>query len=107
MRKALAAPAVAIAAAAFPLLTMTAAMADTGQTYQAQLQALNGSGASGTVMIELNGNQATVTEHAEGLAETFNGSPYPHVQHIHGGAQGVCPGMWSAPRRGRPPMAGS
>ena len=68
-------------------------MADTGQTYQAQFQALNGSGASGTVMIELNGNQATVTEHAEGLAETFDGNPYPHVQHVHGGAQGVCPGM--------------
>ena len=91
MRKALAAPAVAIAAAAFPLFTMTGAMAETSQTYQAQLQAINGSGASGTLMIEVNGNQATVTEQASGLAATFNNAPYPHVQHIHGGAQGVCP----------------
>jgi hypothetical protein len=93
MRKALAAPVVALAAAAFPLFAMTAASADTGSTYQAQLQALNGSGASGTVMIAVNGNQATVTEHATGLAATFMDKPYPHVQHIHGGAQGVCPGM--------------
>jgi hypothetical protein len=92
MRKAFAAPAVAIAAAAFPLFAMTSASADTGQTYQAQLQALNGSGASGTVMIKVSGSQATVTEHAQGLAATFNNAPYPHVQHIHGGAQGVCPG---------------
>jgi hypothetical protein len=93
MRKALAAPVVAIAAAAFPLMAMTAASAATSQTYQAQLQALNGSGASGTVMIEVNGAQATVTEHAEGLADKFNGNPYPHVQHIHIGAKGTCPGM--------------
>jgi hypothetical protein len=93
MRKALAAPVVAIAAAAFPLFAMTAAMADSGQTYQAQLQALNGSGASGTVMITVSGDQATVTEHVTGLAATFNNAPYPHVQHIHGGAKGVCPGM--------------
>jgi hypothetical protein len=92
MRKALAAPVVALAAAAFPLLSMTAASAAGSQTYQAQLQALNGSGASGTVMIEVNGSQATVTEHAQGLAASFNNAPYPHVQHIHGGAQGVCPG---------------
>src|SRR3954454_9621093 len=44
-------------------------------------------------MIKVNGSQATVTEHAQGLAATFNNAPYPHVQHIHGGAQGVCPGM--------------
>jgi hypothetical protein len=93
MRKALAVPVVAIAAAAFPLLGMTAASADTGSSYQTQLKALNGSGASGTVMIELNGNQATVTEHVSGVAATFNGNPYPHVQHIHGGAQGQCPTM--------------
>src|SRR3954454_14266820 len=43
-------------------------------------------------MIKVSGTQATVTEHAEGLAATFNNAPYPHVQHIHGGAQGVCPG---------------
>jgi hypothetical protein len=93
MRKALAVPAVAIAAVAFPLLGMAAASADTGSSYQTQLQALNGSGASGTVMIQLKGNQATVTEHVTGVAATFNGNPYPHVQHIHGGAMGTCPTM--------------
>jgi hypothetical protein len=93
MRKALAIPAIAIAAAAFPLSGMTAASADTGTSYQTQLQALNGSGASGTVMIQLQGNQATVTEHVIGVAATFNGSAYPHVQHIHGGAMGTCPSM--------------
>ncbi len=93
MRKALAVPTVAIAAAAFPLLCMTAASADSSTSYQTQLKAQNGSGASGTVMIELNGNQATVTEHVNGVAATFNGNPYPHVQHIHGGAQGQCPTM--------------
>jgi hypothetical protein len=92
MRMALAAPVVALAAAAFPLQSITAASAADSQTYQAQLQALNGSGASGTVMIQVSGTQATVTEHATGLAATFNGNPYPHVQHIHGGAMGVCPG---------------
>lgn len=92
MRKAFTAPAVAIVAAAFPLFAMTAASAADSQTYQAPLQALNGSNASGSVMVKVNGNQATVTEKATGLAATFNGNPYPHVQHIHGGAQGVCPG---------------
>jgi hypothetical protein len=42
-------------------------------------------------MISLNGSQATVTEHVSGLAASFNGQPYPHVQHIHIGAKGVCP----------------
>jgi Cu/Zn superoxide dismutase len=60
-------------------------------SYQATLQALNKSSASGTVSIQLNGSQATVTEKVSGLAETFSGKPYPHVQHIHIGAQGTCP----------------
>jgi hypothetical protein len=60
-------------------------------SYQAQLAPLNHSTASGTVMIQLNGSQATVTEHVSGLAATFSGKPYPHVQHIHIGAQGTCP----------------
>jgi hypothetical protein len=93
MRKALALPAVAIAAAAFPLLGMTPASADSGSSYQTQLTALNGSGASGTVMIQLTGTQAKVTEHVNGVAATFTGNPYPHVQHIHGGAKGQCPTM--------------
>ena len=42
-------------------------------------------------MISLNGSQATITEHVTGLAATFGGKPYPHVQHIHIGAKGTCP----------------
>ncbi len=60
-------------------------------SYQANLQALNNSGASGTLMLTLNGAQATITEHTTGLAATFSGNPYPHVQHIHIGAKGTCP----------------
>ena len=68
----------------------TASAADT-TSYQAQLKALNHSSGTGTVMISLNGSQATITEHVSGLAATFGGKPYPHVQHIHIGAQGTCP----------------
>jgi len=67
------------------------ASADTGSSYQAQLAPLNHAGASGTFMLSLNGSQATITEHVDGLAATFGGKPYPHVQHIHIGAQGNCP----------------
>jgi len=69
-----------------------AAAAD-GTSYQAQLAQLNGSGASGTFMLSLNGSTATITEHVDGLAATFSGQPYPHVQHIHIGAKGQCPDM--------------
>ena len=74
-----------------PLLAMTSAAADTGQTYQAQLQALNGSGASGTVMIELNGTRRP-SPSTSGTGRRRSRRPYPHVQHIHIGAKGVCPG---------------
>jgi hypothetical protein len=53
------------------------------------------------------GNQAQITENVTGLATTlptdtstlaslgipaaFAGKPFPHVQHIHGGAAGTCP----------------
>ncbi len=60
-------------------------------SYQAQLGAINHSAGSGTLTLSLNGSQATVTEHYTGLAATFGGKPYPHVQHIHIGAKGVCP----------------
>lgn len=66
-----------------------AASGDT--TYQATLDELNGSGGTGTVTIDVSGDQATVTETVSGLAETFNGAPYPHVQHIHIAAMGACP----------------
>ncbi|MEO6827401.1 MAG: hypothetical protein ABI255_00585 [Microbacteriaceae bacterium] len=82
-------PALALGAA---VLTAAPALADTGgASYQATLGALNGSNASGTVMISVSGDQATVTENVSGLAATFSGNPYPHVQHIHIGGQGTCP----------------
>ncbi|UKA61807.1 hypothetical protein [Arthrobacter sp. FW306-04-A] len=82
----------ALALGALALSTSPAFAADT-TTYQANLAAINGSNATGTVMITVNGNQATVTEKVSGLAATFGGKPYPHVQHIHIGAKGTCPDM--------------
>jgi hypothetical protein len=84
------APAVALGAAA--LAMPGAASAAGSDHYQAQLNALNHSSASGSVMISLNGSQATITENVSGLADKFGGNPYPHVQHIHIGAKGECPG---------------
>ena len=86
MRKALALPTVAIAAAAFPLLTMSPALADHDGSYQADLGALNASGVSGTGMVTLSGDQATVMIEASGLVPGA-----PHAQHFHIGAQGTCP----------------
>ncbi|WP_164701797.1 hypothetical protein [Modestobacter sp. KNN46-3] len=87
MRKAHALPAIAIAAAAFPLLTMSTAFAHEGATsYQADLGALNQSGVDGTGMVTLDGNTATVMIEASGL---LAGSP--HAQHFHIGALGECP----------------
>lgn len=87
-------------AAALTLAAASPAMADSGsQSYQANLKALNHQDASGTLTLSLDGNRATITEHAEGLAATFMDAPFPHVQHIHGGAQGVCPTM-SADKNG-------
>jgi hypothetical protein len=89
-------PLVAAGAAALALAAPGAAFAQTSgsTTYTANLQPvpLNGADkASGTLTLALNGSQATITEQVSGLAATFMGQPYPHVQHIHGGAQGVCP----------------
>ncbi len=82
----------ALALGALALSTSPALAADT-TNYQANLASINGSNASGTVMITVNGTQATVTEKVSGLAASFNGKPYPHVQHIHIGAKGTCPDM--------------
>ncbi|UUT35586.1 hypothetical protein [Microbacterium elymi] len=60
-------------------------------SYQAELGEMNNSNATGTVMITGTGDKATVTMKVSGLAETFDGDPYPHVQHIHIGGQGTCP----------------
>ncbi|MCF6743138.1 hypothetical protein E9529_02405 [Blastococcus sp. KM273128] len=87
MRKALALPTVALAAAAFPLLAVSTASAHEGpHSYQADLAALNASGVAGTGMVTLDGNTATVMIEATGL---LAGSP--HAQHFHIGAQGACP----------------
>lgn len=85
--------AVSGAAATLALFAASPATAQTAgaTSYQANLQALNHSGASGTVMVTVNGDQATITEHTSGLAATFAGKPYPHVQHIHINAKGQCP----------------
>ena len=64
-----------------------------GTSYQAQLNQINNSGASGSFMLTLDGSTATITEHASGLAASFNGQPFPHVQHIHVAAKGQCPDM--------------
>lgn len=83
---------VPLAAAAAPLaLAAGPATADSGSSYQATLNPLNHQSGSGMLMLTLNGNTAKVTESWSGLAGQFNGAPYPHVQHIHIGGQGVCP----------------
>lgn len=58
---------------------------------QATLNTLNGSGTTGRAMVEVHGAEATVTVDVTGAAETFMDGPFPHAQHIHIGAQGVCP----------------
>lgn len=75
------------------LLAVPGVAAAAGTSYQAQLNPINGAGASGSFMLTVDGSTATVTEHVSGLAASFNGKPYPHVQHIHIGAQGQCPDM--------------
>jgi hypothetical protein len=87
MRKAFALPTVAIAAAAFPLMAMSTASAHEGSSsYQADLASVNSSGVTGTGMVTLDGNTATVMIEATGL---LAGSP--HAQHFHIGALGTCP----------------
>jgi hypothetical protein len=92
MRKKLLAVLAPAALLALPLAA-PAAMAQDGETYQAELAPLNGSGASGNLMLELNGEEATITANVSGLATTFMDNPYPHVQHIHIAGQGQCPDM--------------
>jgi hypothetical protein len=85
----LAAPSIAMGIAVLAMPGIASAADAT--SYQAKLGALNGSSGSGSVTIQLSGDQATVTEKVSGLAKTFSGAPYPHVQHIHIGAKGQCP----------------
>jgi hypothetical protein len=93
MQKALRAVLAPLAIAAVPLaLSAGPATAATGTSYQATLNPLNHATGSGMATITLNGNTATISESWSGLAASFSGSPYPHVQHIHIGAAGACPG---------------
>lgn len=70
------------------------AMADGADgTYSANLGQLSGTTGTGSFTVTVEGNQATVNLQVSGLAETFMDGPYPHVQHIHGGAEGTCPTM--------------
>ncbi len=85
----------AVAIVGLPIAAASPAFAaDGAQSYQANLAPvpLNGqNSASATLMLTLTGNTATITEDAHGLAASFQGGPFPHVQHIHGLAQGTCP----------------
>jgi hypothetical protein len=81
-----------LAVAAVPLAFMAGpAAADSGASYQATLNPLNHQTGSGMLTLTLNGTTATIDESWSGLASTFNGAPFPHVQHIHIDGQGVCP----------------
>ncbi|MEO6955988.1 MAG: hypothetical protein ABI137_04525 [Antricoccus sp.] len=81
----------AVAIGAMSLSMGGVASAATGTSYQANLQQINNSGASGNLTLQLDGDQATITESVSGLPGTFMGKPYPHVQHIHIGGKGMCP----------------
>ncbi len=83
-----------LAAAAVPLAFAAGpALADSGASYQATLNPINHQSGSGMLMLTLSGDTATIDESWSGLATSFNGGAYPHVQHIHIGAKGVCPTM--------------
>ncbi|GAB3270566.1 hypothetical protein [Arthrobacter pigmenti] len=85
------APAVALGLTA---MGAAPAMADHAEgSYSTTLNQVNSSGATGEAWVTVEGSQATVTIETSGLAETFKDGPYPHVQHVHIGAQGVCPTM--------------
>ena len=92
MKKKLIMSLVPVAALAIAGLGMSSAVATSGSTtYTASLHRINHTTGSGSLKLTLKGNVATITEHVSGLAAKFGTAPYPHVQHIHGGAQGVCP----------------
>lgn len=84
----IAAPAAALGALA---LAAGPAAAQDG-SYQASLAPANNSGTSGQVMIDIRGQEATITMNVSGAAEIWQNAPFPHGQHIHIGGQGICPG---------------
>jgi hypothetical protein len=82
----------AVPSLALGMLALSAAPALAADgSYSSTLGQLNGSTGAGTITVDVKGDQATVNLQVSGLAETFMDGPYPHVQHIHGGAEGVCP----------------
>ncbi|XAS63873.1 LPXTG cell wall anchor domain-containing protein [Micrococcaceae bacterium Sec5.8] len=83
----LAVPTLALAALA---VSGSPAMA-ADHSYQSTLGQVNGSTGAGTITVDVTGNQAHVVLKVSGMPATFMDAPYPHVQHIHGGAQGTCP----------------
>ena len=87
----LAVPTLALGALA---LSATPALAHGPDSWsgQATLNTLNNSGTTGQAMVEVHGTEAKVTVNVTGAAETFMDGPFPHAQHIHIAAQGVCPG---------------
>ncbi|MEX5298078.1 hypothetical protein RCG67_04765 [Kocuria sp. CPCC 205292] len=83
----LAAPALAMAVAALPA---TPAAAADSWSFQAELAPVNNSTAAGSAVVDVTGQEATVTVEVAGAPALFQGAPYPHAQHIHIGGQGVC-----------------
>ena len=86
-----AAPAAPLALPLAFTASTAAAQSSGATTYMATLNPLNHATGSGSLMLQLNGDQAVITENVQGLATTFMNAPYPHVQHIHIGAAGTCP----------------
>lgn len=86
----LAVPALAVSALA---LQVGPAMAHDADTWSSQttLNSVNNSGTTGTATVNVHGDEATVDVKVNGAAETFKDGPFPHAQHIHIAAQGVCP----------------
>ena len=77
---------VLLAAVASLVVAQVAFAQSSSQTYQATLDSLNGSGASGNATVTVNGDQVTVNVESSGLAPN-----QPHAQHIHIGGKNVCP----------------
>ncbi|WP_270241294.1 CHRD domain-containing protein [Kocuria marina] len=82
---------------ALPTLTLGAlalaagpATAADSWSFQAQLAPVNNSTAAGTAMVDVTGDQATITVNVAGAPALLQGMPYGHAQHIHIGGQGVC-----------------
>ena len=83
-----------LAVVALPLaVAATPAQAADGTSYQTTLNPLNGSSGSGMATVTMTGSSAKVDVSWSGLPGKFGGGAYPHVQHIHIGAQGKCPTM--------------